>query len=276
MQIQAVLGTKDWLAISGGLVSIKQDAKESILQVMNQAIDIHDRVMRGLLARYFGFEVTTEGDAFQFVFHHAADAVAYAVAAQQALLTAKWPPKLEQHFRTRTRYATETSSAEDAQMGQTKLSPGKGPFMHEWSQAQALKPPNWKGRYSTALQFRWAFLTRRVHFSWLQKVTQEHKVIIVIVTFSIVKISIFKPHIRPFHNCRKLVDRRLGARKSRQACVWDPVSGLSSQDGHSLWACWAVPDTSNKQPGRLSGRVPPPYLRKWSDLIWHAECIHEL
>ena len=90
------------------------------VQVMNKAIDIHDRVMRGLLGRYYGFEVTTEGDAFQFVFHHAADAVAYAVAAQQALLTAKWPGELEQHFRTRTRYATENSSVEDAQLGQTK------------------------------------------------------------------------------------------------------------------------------------------------------------
>ena len=37
---------------------------------MNKAIDIHDRVMRGLLGRFYGFEVTTEGDAFQFVFHH--------------------------------------------------------------------------------------------------------------------------------------------------------------------------------------------------------------
>lgn len=88
---------------------------------MNKAIDIHDRVMRGLLGRYYGYEVTTEGDAFQFVFHHATDAVAYAVAAQQALLAAKWPSELQQHFRTRTRYCTENSSVEDAQLGRTKV-----------------------------------------------------------------------------------------------------------------------------------------------------------
>lgn len=90
---------------------------EEVAQVMDKAIDVHDRVMRGLLSQYFGFEVTTEGDAFQFVFHHAADAVAYAIAAQQALLTAKWPPELEQHFRTRTRYVLEACSSEDAQLG---------------------------------------------------------------------------------------------------------------------------------------------------------------
>ena len=92
---------------------------------MNRAIDVHDRVMRGLLGRYYGFEVTTEGDAFQFSFHQAADAVAYAVAAQQALLTAKWPSELEQHFRTRTRYSSENSSVEDAQLGQTKTRLGE-------------------------------------------------------------------------------------------------------------------------------------------------------
>jgi len=46
-----------------------------IVQVMNKAIDMHDRVLRGLLGKHCGFEVTTEGDAFQFVFHHANDAV---------------------------------------------------------------------------------------------------------------------------------------------------------------------------------------------------------
>jgi len=45
------------------------------VQMMDKAIDVHDRIMRGLLGKHFGFEVTTEGDAFQFVFHHANDAV---------------------------------------------------------------------------------------------------------------------------------------------------------------------------------------------------------
>ena len=73
--------------------------------------------MRGLLHKHYGFEVCSEGDAFRLVFHSAADAVAYAVAAQQALLTARWPPELEQHFRSRTRYSTDTTSPEDLQTG---------------------------------------------------------------------------------------------------------------------------------------------------------------
>ena len=63
--------------------------------------------------------MTTEGDAFQFVFHHATDAVAYAVAAQQALLTAKWPLELETHYRTRSRGLNDPCSSEDAELGNT-------------------------------------------------------------------------------------------------------------------------------------------------------------
>ena len=63
--------------------------------------------------------MTTEGDAFQFVFHHATDAVAYAVAAQQALLTAKWPLELENHYRTRSRGLNDPCSSEDAELGNT-------------------------------------------------------------------------------------------------------------------------------------------------------------
>ena len=47
------------------------------MQMMDKAIDVHDRIMRGLLGKHFGYEVTTEGDAFQFVFHLAIDAVRY-------------------------------------------------------------------------------------------------------------------------------------------------------------------------------------------------------
>ena len=64
-------------------------------------------------------QVTTEGDAFQFVFHTPDDAVAYALAAQQALLTARWPPELEEHYRSRTRYVSERCSAEDAKLLQS-------------------------------------------------------------------------------------------------------------------------------------------------------------
>ena len=69
-------------------------------------------------------QVTTEGDAFQFVFHCATDAVAYAIAAQQALMTARWPPELEDHYRTRSRGLADSCSSEDAEMGTTEC-PGR-------------------------------------------------------------------------------------------------------------------------------------------------------
>ena len=74
--------------------------------------------------------MTTEGDAFQFVFHHPEDAVAYALAAQQALLTAKWPPELEQHYRSRTRYASDICSSEEAQLAQAVETPCKPHHAH--------------------------------------------------------------------------------------------------------------------------------------------------
>lgn len=65
-------------------------------------------------------QVTTEGDAFQFVFHNSVDAVAYAIAAQQALLTARWPAELEKHYRTRSRLSNDPCSSEDAELGNTE------------------------------------------------------------------------------------------------------------------------------------------------------------
>ena len=47
------------------------------LQVTSEAIALHDQVIRANLARYGGYEVTTEGDAFVMAFHDAADAMAW-------------------------------------------------------------------------------------------------------------------------------------------------------------------------------------------------------
>ena len=44
-------------------------------QVMQRALDMHDTVLRALLARYYGYEVTTEGDSFTMAFHDPVDAV---------------------------------------------------------------------------------------------------------------------------------------------------------------------------------------------------------
>ena len=42
---------------------------------MQRALDTHDTVLRALLAHYYGYEVTTEGDSFTMAFHDPADAV---------------------------------------------------------------------------------------------------------------------------------------------------------------------------------------------------------
>ena len=44
-------------------------------QVMQRALDKHDTVLRALLARDYGYEVTTEGDSFTMAFHDPVDAV---------------------------------------------------------------------------------------------------------------------------------------------------------------------------------------------------------
>ncbi|KAK9791166.1 hypothetical protein WJX73_003369 [Symbiochloris irregularis] len=64
------------------------------------ASGLHDRILRSHLAEFNGHEVSTEGDAFLMVFHEPADAVGWALATQQALLTARWPNCLDNHHRS--------------------------------------------------------------------------------------------------------------------------------------------------------------------------------
>lgn len=63
-------------------------------RVMQQAIEVHDDILRSLLAVYRGYEITTAGDSFQLAFHTIREAVSYCLAVQLKLLTAKWPPGL--------------------------------------------------------------------------------------------------------------------------------------------------------------------------------------
>ena len=52
-------------------------------KAMMEAISLHDRVMRMHLAKFGGYEVATEGDAFVIAFQTPGKAVAYAAATQQ-------------------------------------------------------------------------------------------------------------------------------------------------------------------------------------------------
>nr|CCA23830.1 conserved hypothetical protein [Albugo laibachii Nc14] len=63
--------------------------------VIDEAIQIHDTVIRSILIKFHGYEITTAGDAFQLAFHSIEDAVNYCFEVQMKLVRAKWPHKLD-------------------------------------------------------------------------------------------------------------------------------------------------------------------------------------
>jgi class 3 adenylate cyclase len=63
---------------------------EANADAMNEALSLHDQIMRKCIANHHGYEVTTEGDAFHIAFHEAIDAVGFALEAQMALHHARW------------------------------------------------------------------------------------------------------------------------------------------------------------------------------------------
>ena len=58
---------------------------------MKKATDIHDTIIRKCYADHGGYEITTEGDAFNLAFQHPADAIGFALRAQLSLYKANWP-----------------------------------------------------------------------------------------------------------------------------------------------------------------------------------------
>jgi class 3 adenylate cyclase len=67
-------------------------------KAMEQALRIHDTTMRRFMAKHSGYEVTTEGDAFQIVFHDAFDAVGFCLDVQSELYSYdQWPTGILQH-----------------------------------------------------------------------------------------------------------------------------------------------------------------------------------
>ena len=64
---------------------------------MKKATDIHDRIMRQCYTDHKGYEITTEGDAFNLAFQHPADALAFALQAQIKLYNADWPEGILKH-----------------------------------------------------------------------------------------------------------------------------------------------------------------------------------
>jgi class 3 adenylate cyclase len=66
-------------------------------KAMEQALRLHDATIRLNLAKHDGYEVTTEGDAFQVVFHDAFDAVGFCLDVQRDLLSCEWPEETLKH-----------------------------------------------------------------------------------------------------------------------------------------------------------------------------------
>jgi len=64
---------------------------------MKTATDIHDKIMRQCYTDHQGYEITTEGDAFNLAFQHPADALAFALQAQLKLYKADWPVGILNH-----------------------------------------------------------------------------------------------------------------------------------------------------------------------------------
>eukprot|EP00232_Nephroselmis_pyriformis_P011527 CAMPEP_0182887662 /NCGR_PEP_ID=MMETSP0034_2-20130328/20960_1 /TAXON_ID=156128 /ORGANISM="Nephroselmis pyriformis, Strain CCMP717" /LENGTH=1250 /DNA_ID=CAMNT_0025021039 /DNA_START=158 /DNA_END=3907 /DNA_ORIENTATION=+ len=63
-------------------------------QAMSRALLIHHHLLRGSLKRFFGHELTTEGDSFRVAFHTALDAAAWCCYVQEELMSLDWPQEL--------------------------------------------------------------------------------------------------------------------------------------------------------------------------------------
>ncbi|MCY1020252.1 ATP-binding protein [Pyxidicoccus sp. MSG2] len=61
---------------------------------MRAALEVHDEVLRSLLAGTTGYEVKTQGDSFMVAFPSVQEALRWCLEAQEALLRAPWPADL--------------------------------------------------------------------------------------------------------------------------------------------------------------------------------------
>ncbi|GIL42591.1 hypothetical protein Vafri_564, partial [Volvox africanus] len=80
---------------------------------MTRAVQLHHETLRSLLQLHKGYESATEGDAFILSFFSAADAIAFALRAQAALLYQPWPEELFQQEPCTPKYALCQAPATD-------------------------------------------------------------------------------------------------------------------------------------------------------------------
>ena len=94
---------KDMSAPLGDVTIVYTDVQgstslwESCPSAMKEAQDMHDIIMRQCYSDHKGYEITTEGDAFNLAFQHPVDALAFALQCQQKLFQADWPKGILDH-----------------------------------------------------------------------------------------------------------------------------------------------------------------------------------
>eukprot|EP00475_Leptophrys_vorax_P022761 TRINITY_DN30983_c0_g1_i1.p1 TRINITY_DN30983_c0_g1~~TRINITY_DN30983_c0_g1_i1.p1 ORF type:complete len:348 (-),score=78.40 TRINITY_DN30983_c0_g1_i1:893-1936(-) len=70
---------------------------ESVSDAMNEALELHDNILRDLLKLFRGYEVKTEGDAFMVAFFDPVDAIMWCLQVQLSLLQSSWPQEILDH-----------------------------------------------------------------------------------------------------------------------------------------------------------------------------------
>ena len=99
----AMKKTKDMSYPQGEVTIVYTDVQgstsmwETCPSDMKKATDIHDMIMRQCYTNHSGYEINTEGDAFNLAFQHPVDALAFALQAQLRLYKADWPEGVLKH-----------------------------------------------------------------------------------------------------------------------------------------------------------------------------------
>jgi class 3 adenylate cyclase len=70
---------------------------ESASDAMNEALELHDNILRELLKLFRGYEVKTEGDAFMVAFFDPVEAILWCLQVQLTLLQSTWPQEILDH-----------------------------------------------------------------------------------------------------------------------------------------------------------------------------------
>ena len=103
LQPSAINKAKDMSYPQGDVTIVYTDVQgstsmwETCPSDMKKATDIHDMIMRQCYTNHSGYEVNTEGDAFNLAFQHPVDALAFALQAQLKLYKADWPEGILKH-----------------------------------------------------------------------------------------------------------------------------------------------------------------------------------